>query len=654
MRQQPITTPIALSRTNRALITLPWFVQRAEYAPQPCTFHPLVNGEEAFGDLHDTISAAQKTVDIICWGFQPSMFFKRGARERGTPCIGDLLEAAGKRGVKVRLLSWGGEALGIPGMSDMGDEPNLPDRMHQHPWFSRPPNPRVNPKEFNRYWHWRAARTSPTAKIFKGPVPSQVMEKLPGLLGLPKLVNVEFVVRDFGLSNRLEIAFRTALWGTDDTRSAGNKAQGGAIMGAIVPTHHQKMVLVDYELPDRAVGYVMGHNMLDPYWDKDDHSAVRLSGDQGRNGATPRQDISSRVTGPVLRYLNQNFCEAWDRATGEALQTTRKPAATALKMLPKTGVRVMAQVLRTQPEHGKFDIEKMYLQVVNNACSFVYIENQYFRFPPLAEQIKAAAAKQIAWGRDPGEHGPIHLFVVTNASDEGIGPGTVNTYRMLEALGRADTIPGVAKLERQDKRREALQKEYDEAVAADKQARGAMQGAEGMRPYVDAAITEKKLAEAIENLRQAREKQAELVDQMKAPQEAIAPSEIPGLKVHVCTLIAPDSPPGKWEHVYVHSKLMIIDDVFMTLGSANINTRSMAADSELNICHEHTGVTGPLRKRLWGIHTGGKGAQEDIREAFRRWARIITKNKDHQKNGRAPVASLIEFYRDDPKRTHLD
>jgi phosphatidylserine/phosphatidylglycerophosphate/cardiolipin synthase-like enzyme len=99
---------------------------------------------------------------------------------------------------------------------------------------------------------------------------------------------------------------------------------------------------------------------------------------------------------------------------------------------------------------------------------------------------------------------------------------------------------------------------------------------------------------------------------------------------------------------------MIIDDVFMTLGSANINTRSMAADSELNICHEHTGVTGPLRKRLWEIHTGGKGAQADVRQAFKWWGDIIKKNKERAVMKMAPIASLIEFYREDPKRTYLD
>ncbi|CAH2780812.1 MAG: Probable phospholipase protein [uncultured Caballeronia sp.] len=46
----------------------------------------------------------------------------------------------------------------------------------------------------------------------------------------------------------------------------------------------------------------------------------------------------------------------------------------------------------------------MYVQAVNNATKFIYIENQYFRWPELAEKIKQAAAAQVCAGRAPGEH----------------------------------------------------------------------------------------------------------------------------------------------------------------------------------------------------------------------------------------------------------
>jgi phospholipase D1/2 len=42
---------------------------------------------------------------------------------------------------------------------------------------------------------------------------------------------------------------------------------------------------------------------------------------------------------------------------------------------------------------------------------------------------------------------------------------------------------------------------------------------------------------------------------------------------------SPDAPPI---YVYIHSKLMIVDDVFFTMGSANLANRSMTVDSEIN------------------------------------------------------------------------
>jgi phospholipase D1/2 len=45
---------------------------------------------------------------------------------------------------------------------------------------------------------------------------------------------------------------------------------------------------------------------------------------------------------------------------------------------------------------------------------------------------------------------------------------------------------------------------------------------------------------------------------------------------------------------YIHSKLMIVDDRFLTVGSANLTNRSMGVDSELHVAWEHDGRAGPL------------------------------------------------------------
>lgn len=67
--------------------------------------------------------------------------------------------------------------------------------------------------------------------------------------------------------------------------------------------------------------------------------------------------------------------------------------------------------------------------------------------------------------------------------------------------------------------------------------------------------------------------------------------------------------------IYVHSKLMIIDDEYIILGSANINERSMAGDRDSEICVEAwqpkykniprpRGAVYRFRMSLWAEHTG--------------------------------------------------
>ncbi|MGC0018123.1 phospholipase D-like domain-containing protein, partial [Ralstonia pseudosolanacearum] len=512
----------------------------------------------------------------------------------------------------------------------------------------------------DQLWYWRANLNNVTkGSAAKWLMPGGAMQEIAKAirnhaLRDKALTNVEFATRDFDLGERAEIAWRTWTQGKDTGRSTFTKDANAAAMAG-EPSHHQKMVLVDYEMPERAVGFVMGHNTLDAYWDRDDHGYTRMHPQMGRNDHHPRQDMSSRVTGPILQYLNRNFCQAWSDATGQQLEAGRAAIASQLKLRRDFDTPVMAQILRTQSQHGKRDIEAMYLQAVNNTTNFVYIENQYFRFPPLADKIKEAAKVQFGAGRDQGKHGPLHLFVVTNSNDDGIGLGTVNTYRMLEALGRADTLPGVATLEREDARQASLGKQRAQAIDQQNQANQVIEDANAFLKTEDTTSTRQWLADAQQKLKRATAKRAELEAEMKkTPSQTIQSMKIDGLKVHICTLVAPDSPPNNWDYVYVHAKLMIVDDVFMTLGSANINTRSMQVDSELNICHEHSGVTAPLRKRLWNIHTKGMGAQEDVTEAFDQWDRIILENAKNERNKLTPCASLVGFMRESDKRSYLD
>jgi phosphatidylserine/phosphatidylglycerophosphate/cardiolipin synthase-like enzyme len=630
-----IVAPIALNETSAARLCLPWFVGvtsegKAEFHPVPASYKPLVNGEEAFGALYDAISAAQRSIDVICWGFQPSMYFRRSGGD--SLCIGDLLVQKGREGVKVRILCWADTFA----VAQTLENPNPGYDLVRSTVTQ---NENRTQLAYDREWYFRA-------RIAPSPEQQEISDTLrrsmsPGSRGAqPKpiltvrpLENIQLVTRDFSLSDRWEIIYRESRF-----RSDTNLSLAGVVVGyGGGPSHHQKMVLIDYEAPSQALGFVMGHNTLDAYWDDDSHRFARMHSRFGRNGETPRQDMSALVTGPILEHLNVNFCRAWKRSAKVDLLSKRKGYAPQLKVRPDLGTPVMAQINRTQSQEGVRDIKTLYLQAVNNATQFIYIENQYFRWAPLAEAIKAAAQRQISGGRDRGKHGSLHLFVVTNSTDDAVGVGTGTTYDMLNSLGRADAMPNVARISRSEQLGIDVARAANEVATArfDRSANGPARQ----------KVAEKKL-EALQ------QKYRDNSDENKP----ILPQEIPGLKIHVCTLVAPDSPPKQWMPVYVHSKIMIVDDVFLTHGSANVNLRSMEVDSELNICHEHSEVTQALRRRLWGIHTKGipDGASDRPTEAFDAWSKIIKRNAFNQVNHLSPYASLIGFMRTSTSRLRLD
>jgi phosphatidylserine/phosphatidylglycerophosphate/cardiolipin synthase-like enzyme len=67
-----------------------------------------------------------------------------------------------------------------------------------------------------------------------------------------------------------------------------------------------------------------------------------------------------------------------------------------------------------------------------------------------------------------------------------------------------------------------------------------------------------------------------------------------------CTLAARTGPLR--DPVYVHAKVGIVDDRWLTIGSANLNERSMFNDSEVNVVTLDEQVVRETRLRLWEEH----------------------------------------------------
>jgi len=619
-----------------ATASMNWFLDSKESAPVAATFRPLINGKEAFTTLHEKIEKAEHSIDIAIWGFQPSMHLKRDGKSK---CIGDLLIEKAKAGVQVRILVWS-----IPfkiqtfSEANMGNAPGV--------FSGGVPGVTKAQKQYDRNWY--LAREGKLHTL--DPHASQNIQKsYPHLWELSKSSyqnNLKFKTRSVeSQSNQYE------------DKELPENAKSTL---RLFPSHHQKTVLIDYEVPHKAVGFVMEHNMLDNYWDDNSHISGKVSApNQGKNVDTPLQDVSSIVSGEVLWYINRNFCQSWDKVSSEKLGEKRKALTFDKYPFNKSagGTPLMAQILRTYDKPDIEDIKKIYLQNIKRVTSYIYTENQYFRWPPLAEAFIKHWQNLRSKGRPANM--PIHWFVVTNSSDDGLGKGTYTTNKMLEKLGRQDVMPNVA-LTHTDRI------EFLEASLGNNHAQGqgsASTIAKWKRELAELKESQKQRSGTRErsytkNAEEVRDK--EIVKKLK--------KEL-GVKVHVCTLTASNA----WKEVYIHSKVTIIDDVFTVISSANLNTRSMQVDTELGIFTENGAVARKLRKDLWKLHTrdlhkannaAGKFDNAANPEAmndpsvaimaFKRWQIIMDENKKQIINGKPPLYPLCEFLRLDPKISQLD
>jgi phosphatidylserine/phosphatidylglycerophosphate/cardiolipin synthase-like enzyme len=67
-----------------------------------------------------------------------------------------------------------------------------------------------------------------------------------------------------------------------------------------------------------------------------------------------------------------------------------------------------------------------------------------------------------------------------------------------------------------------------------------------------------------------------------------------------CTLYAREG--TLHDQIYVHAKIGIVDDAWLTLGSANLNEHSLFNDTEINITTHDPATATATRRRLWAEH----------------------------------------------------
>jgi phosphatidylserine/phosphatidylglycerophosphate/cardiolipin synthase-like enzyme len=98
--------------------------------------------------------------------------------------------------------------------------------------------------------------------------------------------------------------------------------------------------------------------------------------------------------------------------------------------------------------------------------------------------------------------------------------------------------------------------------------------------------------------------------------------------------------------VYVHAKVGIVDDCWMTIGSANLNEHSLFNDSEMNIlvCDGH--LVRQTRIRLWAEHLERDLADlsgEPTQIIDKLWRQIAQAEKQREDNGEPAQHRLLEL-----------
>ncbi|MDX6687075.1 MAG: hypothetical protein QOF86_3203, partial [Baekduia sp.] len=97
--------------------------------------------------------------------------------------------------------------------------------------------------------------------------------------------------------------------------------------------------------------------------------------------------------------------------------------------------------------------------------------------------------------------------------------------------------------------------------------------------------------------------------------------------------------------LYVHAKVGIVDDRWMTIGSANINSHSLLNDTEMNVVTDDAVLARATRERLWAEHLELDPAQiaglDPIEAIDGHWRPIAVEQLRRRKAGEPPTHRLI-------------
>jgi phosphatidylserine/phosphatidylglycerophosphate/cardiolipin synthase-like enzyme len=105
----------------------------------------------------------------------------------------------------------------------------------------------------------------------------------------------------------------------------------------------------------------------------------------------------------------------------------------------------------------------------------------------------------------------------------------------------------------------------------------------------------------------------------------------------------------RYREIYIHSKMLLIDDTFISFGSANLNQRSMSVDSEINFATNDTRHATDLRRRIFSQLSGGNfdglgGTREDVSITYKIWTEQMNLNLKAKRDSDAMTGFLLPLW----------
>ena len=282
-----------------------------------------------------------------------------------------------------------------------------------------------------------------------------------------------------------------------------------------------------------------------------------------------------------------------------------KQVPPGLKAAKFRGQTSRVQIVRTQPGKQDTTIVDAYWQATSFARNYLYLENQNFQYRDWVDQLKVTRQRyRTMWQKcspkGPQAQGMLHAFIVIPRPEK--AEMSPRTFDAVKTLGRSDQMSDLDIDNKDTGQYRDMQKE-DEALKP-------------WRDDVNAnkrAVAQDRMTASSAPYLKKPERSEVGQDAARIKEPSAKELEAPGLKVLIGMLVSYDDGTSglarrstndgdKYRQIYIHSKLLLIDDAFFTVGSANLNQRSMAVDSEINLATDDPVKAKALRKEVWKMH----------------------------------------------------